>query len=154
MRLKHVKQEINLPNGYIFKDENGNIINATKIVLEKKKKVYPKTYEECCEILEDVADCSLRCFACGLLNNLQKLLLCRNAYWEIAGEEMGLDKPWEPQLQNCDIPHYSIFINNRGNIHKCCFFASKCLLTFPTEEIRDAFYENFKDLIERCKELL
>ena len=25
------------PDGYIFKDENGNVINATKIVLEKKK---------------------------------------------------------------------------------------------------------------------
>ena len=24
------------PEGYIFKDENGNVINATKIVLEKK----------------------------------------------------------------------------------------------------------------------
>ena len=33
-----------LPEGYIFKDENGNVINATKIVLEKKKKEYPKTY--------------------------------------------------------------------------------------------------------------
>lgn len=30
--------EFNLPEGYEFKDENGNIINATKIVLEKKKK--------------------------------------------------------------------------------------------------------------------
>lgn len=30
--------EIKLPEGYIFKDENGNIINATKIVLEKKEK--------------------------------------------------------------------------------------------------------------------
>ena len=27
-----------LPEGYIFKDENGNVINATKIVLEKKKR--------------------------------------------------------------------------------------------------------------------
>ena len=26
------------PDGYIFKDENGNVINASKIVLEKKKK--------------------------------------------------------------------------------------------------------------------
>ena len=32
--------EFNLPEGYIFKDENGNVINATKIVLEKK---LPKT---------------------------------------------------------------------------------------------------------------
>ena len=30
-----------LPDGYIFKDENGNVINATKIVLEKKKEVIP-----------------------------------------------------------------------------------------------------------------
>ena len=27
----------NLPDGYQFKDENGNVINAQKIVLEKKK---------------------------------------------------------------------------------------------------------------------
>jgi hypothetical protein len=28
------------------------------------------------------------------------------------------------------------------------------ILAFPTEEMRDAFYENFKYLIEECKELL
>ena len=44
--------EIRLPEGYIFKDENGNVINATKIVLEKKKKEYPKTYEECNRIMK------------------------------------------------------------------------------------------------------
>ena len=38
---------VELPEGYQFVDENGNVINATKIVLEKKKE-YPKTYEECC----------------------------------------------------------------------------------------------------------
>jgi hypothetical protein len=27
-------------------------------------------------------------------------------------------------------------------------------LTFPTEEMRDAFKENFDELIEECKELL
>ena len=32
-----VGKSFNLPQGYIFKDENGNVINATKIVLEKKK---------------------------------------------------------------------------------------------------------------------
>lgn len=29
--------EIKLPYGYVFKDENGNIINTTKITIEKKK---------------------------------------------------------------------------------------------------------------------
>lgn len=33
--------EIKLPYGYVFKDENGNVINTTKITIEKKKKEYP-----------------------------------------------------------------------------------------------------------------
>ena len=35
------KLEISLKEGYQFKDEHGNVINATKIVLEKKKEVIP-----------------------------------------------------------------------------------------------------------------
>ena len=31
--------EIKLPYGYIFKDENGNVINTTKITIEKKKDI-------------------------------------------------------------------------------------------------------------------
>ena len=31
------KEEVwHCPEGYIFKDENGNVINTTKIILEKK----------------------------------------------------------------------------------------------------------------------
>ena len=41
-----------IPDGYELKDENDNVINATKIVLEKKKKEYPKTYEECLSVLQ------------------------------------------------------------------------------------------------------
>ena len=33
-------------------------------------------------------------------------------------------------------------------------YTHDCPFAFPTEEMRDAFYENFKDLIEQCKELL
>ena len=33
--------EIKLPYGYVFKDENGNVINTTKITIEKKKEEYP-----------------------------------------------------------------------------------------------------------------
>ena len=30
----------------------------------------------------------------------------------------------------------------------------RVLSAFPTAEMRDAFYESFKDLIEKCKKLL
>ena len=43
--------EWQLPDGFEFRDESGNVIQARKIVLEKKKKEYPKTYEKCCYVL-------------------------------------------------------------------------------------------------------
>ena len=153
------------PEGYIFKDENGNVINATKIVLEKKKKEYPKTFEECCKILgllnvDLCFNADYRSFDAskeqwkrlGLMNQFYQLLICRDAYWKIAGEEMGLGKPWESNDADYVTGRYCIFVH-RGNII-CSTPAEDCPFTFPTEEMRDAFYDNFKSEIEQCKELL
>ena len=146
--------EWNLPEGYIFKDENGNVINTTKIVLEKKKKEYPKTYCECKDILGlwDIDDTERGYYKTDLIDKLQMLLICRDAYWKIAGEEMGLGKPWEPDWSDTSIKYclerdFDAIDKNISN-HKGRTFA------FPTEEMRDAFYENFKEEIESCKELL
>ena len=90
------------PEGYIFKDENGNVINATKIVLEKKKKEYPKTYEECEKVLRydshrlNNMGVTVQGYKWELIRAFQILIICRDAYWKIAGDEMGLGKPWEP----------------------------------------------------------
>lgn len=124
----------------------------TYAVLKKPK--YPTTYEECCKITEDVADASLTCFACNLLNDFQKLLLCRDAYWEIAGEQMGLDGLWEPDWTTSGQDRYTIETNYNKFIFSKTQYGHRVLLVFPTEEMRDAFYENFKELLEACKELL
>ena len=141
------------PEGYQFVDENGNIINATKIVLEKKKKEYPKTYEECAEVL---CECAIMThgYKRDLLNALQKLLICRDAYWLIAGEEMGLGKPWEPDWKKQDKKYIISVFNDTVIYFENETYDSNTLLAFPTEEMRDAFYENFEELIEICKELL
>ena len=150
--------EFNLPDGYIFKDENGNVINATKIVLEKKKKEYPKTYEECCVALEYIPHTDdIIGYKWDILQSLQKLLICRDAYWKIAGEEMGLDKPWEPDYSGTfenGTPIKYVIYNKGTYIVKERKSSPNHILSFPTEEMRDAFYENFKELIEQCKELL
>ena len=117
-------QIIHCPDGYEFHDENGNVINAKKIVLEKKKPKYPKSYKECCEVLGlDTMENDASGYKHELIIRFQELLIARDAYWKIAGEEMGLGKPWEHDFANT-------------------------LLVFPTEEMRHAFYENFKELIE------
>ena len=154
--------EFNLPKGYIFKDENGNVINTTKIVLEKKKKEYPKTYEECNRIMgvelwntlwgEDATEYEEQME--GLMYAFIKLKVCRDAYWKIAGEEMGLGKPWKPDWTDQESPKYCITsIKDQVEASKR-YYIMNTILAFPTEEMRNAFYENFKELIESCKELL
>ena len=157
------------PEGYIFKDENGNEINVQKIVLEKKKMEYPKTYEECCKVLgvnsdnflsirnlyRDDGDEELTDYETDLLgkfDSLWELRICRNAYWKIAGEEMGLGKPWEPDW-NTSEPKYVIAYTSHG-IEKQWETTYCKGLAFPTAEMRDAFYEVFREEIEICKELL
>ena len=67
---------------------------------------------------------------------------------------MGLDKLWEPEYkEGIDNEYFTIYtFNNKPYCAGVCH--RNAVLAFPTEEMRDAFYENFKDLIEHCKELL
>ena len=140
---------IECTEGYIFKDENGNVIETKKIVLEKKKPKYPKTYCECKDILGlwDIDDTERGYYKTDLIDKLQMILICRDAYWKIAGD-------WKLTIGKM---FYSLYYNRQiDNIKKdyADDIQGNVILAFPTEEMRDAFYENFKDLIEDCKELL
>jgi hypothetical protein len=67
---------------------------------------------------------------------------------------MGLGKPWKPDWNDADQNRY-VIAYFCGNIEKSRWdYGYSTILTFPTEEMRDAFYENFKKEIEICKELL
>ena len=157
-----VGEVFTLPKDHVLKDENGNVINTTKIVLEKKKKEYPKTYEECCKVLEIEGNSLLintkhitdyERELGNLMGQLHKLLICRDAYWKIAGEEMGLNRPWKPDWDAKDNHFYTIHTFN-GKIECSATAHRNAVLIFPTEEMRDAFKENFDPDIEICKELL
>ena len=120
-----------------------------------KKPKYPTTYEECCKILNTHCTMPSRPgYKEGLIANFQELLICRDAYWKIAGEGMGLDKPWELPLPSLFETVHCIRRKNNEIIKGSYRGGKSEILEFPTEEMRDAFCENFKDLIERCKEIL
>ena len=145
----------------------------TYAVLKKSK--YPTTYAECCEVLvgrkpnpneisfdkmelclvdlDDTQSIDFQNPYLPQLNSLFRLRMCRDAYWKIAGEEMGLDKPWEPDWKHLNRKFYCIY-NSKNNIVKNVTYGENKILAFPSEEMRDAFCENFKKEIEQCKELL
>ena len=81
-----------------------------------------------------------------LFNEMLKLRVCLLAYWKIAGD-------WKPDwtdnnMKKFTISYYQdeITLSSGPNVNR--------LLAFPTEEMRDEFYYNFKDLIEKCKKLI
>lgn len=76
---------------------------------------------------------------------LQQLLIFRDAWWKMADD-------WKPDWEEDDIKYCLRFMNN--SITRNHSEVGSYVLAFPTAEMRDAFYENFKDLIEECKELL
>ena len=146
--------ELTRNDGYEFRDEKGNVIEAKKIVLEKKKPKYPKTYEECLSVLgiynglPDVEIYNAKPSECKLFESLIRLKRCRDAYWKIAGD-------WKPDWAMYSGPkHCIIYSDNQIKWQGKSFVTEAKLLAFPTSEMRDAFYEAFKELIEECKELI
>ena len=154
-----------IPDGYEITE-----VSKDKVFIKPIKPKYPKTYKECCDVLLIPPYYNLRyhTYQRGYyeyatsnslislqdkLNTLGKIIICRDAYWKILGEEMGLDKSWEPDWTNLDQLKYCIWVDV-GEIITMTNVRGQHILAFPTEEMRDAFYENFKDLIEQCKKLL
>ena len=144
------KVELDLSNRELIQEDG-------KWFVVKKKKEYPKTYEECCELLSLGEDGRLytKGYKASLIQDFQKLLICRDAYRQIAGEQMGLGKPWEPSANEEGKTHALYYNRYTDSFDKCSgIFESNAILDFPTKEMRDTFYENFKKLIEETKELL
>lgn len=152
-------KEIILPEGWkVDKIENG------KIILKESESKYPKTWEECWNQLEEGEFIDDNCHICGVdyygepLNEhdrnilpvgygrkilaLSQLLICRNAYW---GD-------WRPNWKTSAIK-YTIR-TNEGKVFLDYGKFYGQTLAFPDHEMRNVFYENFKDLIEEAKDLL
>lgn len=117
-----------------------------------KKTKYPKTYAECCEVLFpssiELGKVLTSGYNCEKLKKFGELLICRAAYWKLAGG-------WEEKRKEKAM-HYVIYSTLLGEVVKVqtpnCI--ANYLLDFPSEEMCDAFFENFKTLIEECRELL
>lgn len=150
------KIEIDLGENYELKQEDN------KVYAVRKKPPYLKTVKDCFDYWKsqgsDVlysgrleytgfidAD-SRPCFPYSTkLLALFRLLVCRDAYWKMYGD-------WKPDYDECQCLH-SVDANSED--YKSTWVEGDSrILVFPTSKLRDEFYENFKDLIDKCKEFL
>lgn len=131
---------------------NYEIVNRNgKTYAVLKKPTYPATFESCLAVL-GIKEYEFRMsglpFAYRNIERLARIIACRDAYWKLADNW----KPnWDDQDWN-DMYYISFDGKNLSleNGYPCC----NMVLIFPTKEMRDTFFENFKEMIEECKELL
>lgn len=127
-----------IPNGYRFKERLYG-----KFVFEKLES-RPTDIKEALEIL-NLTMLTEGNYRKGQLYALQKLLIFRDAWWKMADD-------WKPDWEEYSMKYCICFRDN--SLDKNRSEVVSCVLAFPTEEMRDAFFEDFKELIEQCKELL
>lgn len=139
--------KVEIPIGYEYSgvDIDGNLI------MTKKKPSYPKNISDCCEIhnLPYVGNDYIAATMLGLpINNFAKLLIARDAYWKIDNNWKPMKSPAKDEKRYVITRMYDEVVQmGTSDMH---YF----VLEFRTKELRDAFYENFIDLIHKCKEFL
>ncbi len=146
------------PKGFKLVPQVGYEIkqDGDEFYLVKKESKYPDTYEECCKVMgieypyidtSKGTPFSATCYRADLVANLIKLLICRDAYWKIAGD-------WKPENRICGLTINYMIITSYDEVFETHGCSTNAILSFPTEELRGLFYKNFKDLIISVKELL
>lgn len=138
-------KKLTIPEGYEFdRVENGEVI------LKKKEVVLPKTWSDCHFIIEakylnfTKRENAVPVELFNPILALCELLICRNAWWKQLG--------WKPNWKSQDLK-YVIGTSENVIEFRDTHFTNN-ILAFPTAEVRDQFYEAFRDLIEEAKELL
>jgi hypothetical protein len=146
--------------GYIYDPNDPRVIY-------KKEKELPKTWSEFCRInpikdgeffinnYSDIKEMNKGYRDCVIDANLLpskeyaeamlalcKLIQLRDCY----------NDGWKPDWNSLDIKYTLCYYCNK--IVMSNLINSHALLAFKTERLRDAFYENFRDLIEQAKLLL
>ena len=152
-------KEMIIPQGWEIDEIRGN-----KIILMESKKELPKTWKECIAKIkdlecidrnscidtatfsDDVASNHINDIPIGLgkpMLALCQLLVCREVYrqgWKPNWKDDNEIKYCIERVENC--------------ITKETYTLMATVLSFQSEEIRDEFLENFRDLIEEAKELI
>ena len=160
-------EKLAIPDGYEFdRVENGEVI------LKKKEQMLPDTWEECLCVVNDVEqiDESACIIEYSVKEDVQgghtidetdqsflpvglgrpmlalcQLLICRDAWWKVLG--------WKPDWGNGSEVKFHISARG-GRLDRYYGYSQNHILSFPSIDVRDQFYEKFRNLIEEAKGLL
>ena len=76
----------------------------------------------------------------------QRLLIFRDAYWEIYSKEQNLKNRWKPDYNDHYQDKYAI-ASTQNRLHIKNNSYENSIFVFPTEELAYLFLENFKEML-------
>lgn len=150
----------NIPKGYVIDKENST---DTNIVL---KKVFepsrPKTWEEYCKKMRDrdsyyFVDWNLCYSRFGLAPMVSEFAdkedaEAFSAYSKLLKLRKEWIGDWQPNWETNSSKY--VICNYKNKVSKDTFMYTSHYLSFPTPEMRDEFFDCFKDYLEQAKDLI
>lgn len=127
------KVELKLDNNFEL------LIEDNKVFVVRKMHKYPKTVIEA-----DLEDYPVDTISLMFIQKFRQLIKIRNIYWHLSDD-------WKPS-ENETV--FSIIRQSNQVVIKDGEYGNTHLLEFPSLEVRDFFYKNFKDLIYECKDFI
>ena len=167
-KIMEKERKITAPEGCEI--EQVKIVDGVAVVtFKEKERKLPKSWEEFCEM------CPVKhgeCYVDGTCNVILREIVGitrsvkkdRNVLPDHATAEAVLalcqliqlrdcyNGDWVPDWNDVMVTKYCIFFE-RSNIRSSAMLGCPELLYFTTEELRDEFLENFRDLVEKLKPL-
>lgn len=158
--MENKELKIEVPQGYEIDKENSTF---EKIVFKKVEKELPKSWEDLGEIKGWYVDSFSDIMPCdkgdtdkdndkNIFPTIEEAEACL-ALAQLCQLRDRYNDGWKPDWDSMSKTKYVLEISRNivvknfyGNRHK--------ILAFKTEELRDKFLENFRDLIETAKPLL
>ena len=150
----------NIPNGYVIDKENST---DTNIVLKLAESTRVRTYEEYCEKMEDKESYYFDGWSIrhsqfdsrpivGEFDNKEDAIAFA-AYSKLLKFRKNWIGEWKPNWANNSQKKY-VICNYAGIVAKDLLFSTGHCLSFPTPEMRDEFFDCFKDYLEQAKDLI
>lgn len=157
--MKNKELKIEVPTGYVIDKENSTF---EKIIFKEVEKELPKSWEEFGKIKGWFVDnmCEIDYYSEGdstdyrdknLFPTEEEAEACI-ALAQLCQLRDRYNDGWKPNYKDNNVKYLLYYCGD--TITKSHTTGASNLLVFKTEELRDKFLENFKDLIEIAKSLL
>lgn len=152
----------NIPKGYVIDKENST---ADNIVLKLVEPSRPKTWKEYCEKMKGKSSyvfvdstnkvCSSRFIGEPFLAQFEDKEDAEAfaAYSKLLKLRKNWIGNWKPKWAN-DYQKKYIICNYSDIVAKDTMITASHGLSFPTQEMRDEFFDCFKDYLEQAKNLI